>query len=147
MSHRKRGDFYQLSLILIDSSLPTIYTIIRMKDVGKKPYETTKKLMSFFHKLTCLEPKWRYGCKWAKRFSAKILSDKKSAKDITAKGFSLMRVWMKSEGEGENPFAVLSFAHFFPLKSCSLNGHHIISVKVRQKKVGDIAFERGKSED
>jgi hypothetical protein len=41
-----------------------------------------------------------------------------------------MRVWTKSEGEGENRFAVVSFAHFFSLKSrspiCfSLNGHHI----------------------
>ena len=54
---------------------------------------------------------FRYGCKWAKRFSVKSLSEKKSAKDITAKRFSLMRVWMKSEGEGEHLFAVLSFVH------------------------------------
>ena len=45
-----------------------------------------------------------YGCEWAKRFSPKKKQNK------LAKEFSLMRVWVKCEGEAENPFAVLSFA-------------------------------------
>ena len=40
---RKIGDFYQLSLVLIDSSLSTMYAIIQMTKVGKNPLETTKK--------------------------------------------------------------------------------------------------------
>jgi hypothetical protein len=56
-----------------------------------------------------------------------------------------MRVWTKSEGEGENRFAVVSFAHFFSLKSrsliCfSLNGHHIFHITYIAHLSNDLIF-------